>query len=105
MVYDERATVQYTISLEQMEELYQAIRREDPTRPQLNVWSQLPTCSQFADMFSEENTPLGRPPWMDESGAYEGALGWCRFALVLVDGYPSARGGRITTAWLKWTSR
>lgn len=91
MVSEEQATVQYTISLEQMQSLYRAIRTEDPRRPQLNVWSQLPTYQQFVDMFPAEHTPYGRPAWMNDPTEFEAAMRrmvreTCDW--VLVDSYP-----------------
>lgn len=91
MVTSEGATVNYVISLEQMQQLYRLIREEDPSRPQLNVWSQLPTWQQFGDMFNADHTPHGRPAWMDSQEAYEEAMRamvreTCDW--VLVDSYP-----------------
>jgi len=91
MVRDGMSTVQYTVSLEQMQALYQAIHAEDPSRPQLNVWSQLPTYLQFEVVFSESQTPYGRPGWMADQDAFEDAMRamvreTCDW--VLVDSYP-----------------
>lgn len=91
MVTSEGATVDYVISLEQMQELYRLIRAEDSSRPQLNVWSQLPTYRQFGDMFSDSHTPHGRPAWMESQATFEAAMSSmvqrsCDW--VLVDSYP-----------------
>jgi len=91
MVRDDLATVQYVVSLEQMRALYQAIHAEDPTRPQLNVWSQLPDYAQFGLIFNESHTPFGRPAWMADQDAFEAAMrammqDTCDW--VLVDSYP-----------------
>jgi hypothetical protein len=91
MVSNGMATVQYTVSLEQMRALYQAIRAEDPARPQLSVWSQLPTYPEFGVVFSDSDMPFGRPGWTAGPEAYEDAMRamvqeTCDW--VLVDSYP-----------------
>jgi len=84
-------TRRYALSLEQMKELYRAIRGADPSRPQLVVWNSLPTYDQFQLIYTGEKTPYGRAAWMDHPAAYEQALSemiqqTCDW--VLVDSYP-----------------
>ncbi|MBN2080995.1 hypothetical protein JW859_02185 [bacterium] len=91
LISGEGGTVHYTLTLQQMEQLYQRIKIEDPSRPQLNVWSQLPTWNGFNRIFQEEHLPYGRPDWLAEPFGYEAAMRMlvrqtCDW--VLVDSYP-----------------
>ncbi len=84
-------TQHYSMSLPQMQELYRAIRAEDPRRPQINVWHTLPSRERFEVIYSEEHLPFGEPPWLDDEEHYERAMRklvqtTCDW--VLVDMYP-----------------
>jgi hypothetical protein len=84
-------TQHYSISLLQMQELYRAIRAEDPRRPQINVWHELPGRERFERIYGEEHLPFGRPLWLEDRLSYERAMRklvqtTCDW--VLVDMYP-----------------
>jgi len=84
-------TAKYSLSLAQMQQLYDWIKSEDPTRPQLSVWNFLPDYELFNYRIDEGDTPWGRPAWMDDPVLYEQAItdmvqtttDW-----VLIDMYP-----------------
>ncbi len=91
MVSGVDGTSKYCLSLAQMQELYDLIKAEDPTRPQLSVWNWLPDFDGFSARINEEDTPYGSPDWMSDPVLYEQTLAamiqdttdW-----VLVDSYP-----------------
>ena len=74
LVAGEGGTEHYTLSLEQMQELYQRIKAADPGRPQINTWAQLPTRQEFNEMFTADFTPHGRALWMDREQLYEATM-------------------------------
>lgn len=88
-------TEKYSLSLEQMEALYDRIHDLDPQRPQICVWNQLPDCSEMNRRFSRRYFPHGVPEWLEHDEQFELAMrkmvrncsDW-----VMVDCYPVGAG-------------
>ncbi|MEZ5336995.1 MAG: hypothetical protein R3F46_01920 [bacterium] len=84
-------TERYSLSLEQMRELYRRIHELDPGRPQLCVWNQLPDHAEMQRRFGRRYFPHGYPDWMNSADEFEAAMqsmlrDCCDW--VLVDCYP-----------------
>ena len=84
-------TAKYSLSLGQMKDIYQSIRRVDSTRPQICVWNQLLDHAEMNRRFGRQHFPYGWSDWMNHEEQYERVLremirescDW-----VMVDSYP-----------------
>lgn len=64
----------YTLTLAQMQKLYQQVNATDPTRLQLAVWPELKTYKAFSDSRRAGTFKHGTPDWADNAAAYENML-------------------------------
>ncbi|MCB1186373.1 hypothetical protein KDL29_04320 [bacterium] len=84
-------TEKYSLSLGQMRDLYQSIRRIDPDRPQICVWNQLPDRHEMNRRFDSRNYPHGTPDYLQHDEQFEQSMrsmirDCCDW--VMVDCYP-----------------
>jgi hypothetical protein len=81
----------YVVALNQMERLYQLIRKVDPDRAQLSVWSYIPTYEEMQVHLGEERYRYGHPDWLDSETEYKAAMERMfrgTTDIVMVDPYP-----------------